>query len=194
MATFMVPSREQRVDGMDGRKRERKNKNLVINSIYTLGTSNRSIEEFFDILRFYQIQAVIDVRHWPTSKWFPHFKKENLILSCRDKEIDYYHYEKLGGFRKGGYEIYMESMEFKEGLKDLIKIAEKKITVIICAERLPWKCHRMLISRKLEDEKFEILHIIEKNHIWEPRKEPHEIKPLCQKKPIPCPANGGEGS
>ena len=70
--------------------------------IYTLGTSNRKIEEFLEILEKYSIQTVIDVRRWPTSKWFEHFKKENLQKILEEKNIKYFHFEELGGYR---YEV-----------------------------------------------------------------------------------------
>ncbi len=149
--------------------------------IFTLGTSNRSQKEFLEILKEYKIEAVVDVRHFPTSRLFPHFKKENLERFLREQKIDYIHIEKLGGFREGGYENYMKTKEFKEGLERLIEIAKKKKTAILCAERFPWKCHRAFISQELEKRNFKIIHIIEKDKIWEPKKEPKEIKPICQK-------------
>jgi len=149
--------------------------------IFTLGTSNRSQKEFLEILKEYKIEAVVDVRHFPTSRFFPHFKKENLERFLREQKIDYIHIEKLGGFREGGYENYMKTKEFKEGLERLIEIAKKKKTAILCAERFPWKCHRAFISQELEKRNFKIIHIIEKDKIWEPKKEPKEIKPTCQK-------------
>ena len=149
--------------------------------IFTLGTSNRSQKEFLEILKEYKIEAVVDVRHFPTSRFFPHFKKENLERFLREQKIDYIHIEKLGGFREEGYENYMKTKEFKEGLERLIEIAKKKKTAILCAERFPWKCHRAFISQELEKRNFKIIHIIEKDKIWEPKKEPKEIKPICQK-------------
>jgi len=150
--------------------------------IYTLGTSNRTLEEFLEILKEYKIEAVVDVRHWPTSRLFPHFKKENLEKFLKENGIDYFHIEKLGGYREGGYENYMKSEEFKEGLEELIKIAENKKTAIVCAEKFPWRCHRAFISQELEKKNFKVIHIIEKSRIWEPKREPREIKPTCQKK------------
>jgi uncharacterized protein (DUF488 family) len=149
--------------------------------IYTLGTSNRNLKDFLEILKEYKIKAVVDVRHWPISKLFPHFKRENLEKFLKENNIDYFHIEKLGGYRKGGYENYIKSEEFKEGLKELIKIAENKKTAIICAEKFPWKCHRAFISQELEKKNFKVIHIIEKHRIWKPKKEPKEIKPTCQK-------------
>lgn len=150
--------------------------------IHTLGTSNRTIEEFLEILKSYQIQAVIDVRRWPTSKYFPHFKKENLEKILAENNIEYFHFEKLGGYRTGGYEAYTKTKEFKTALKELIKIARNKNLVIICAEKLPWKCHRAYITRELENKKVEVIHIIEKDRLWQPKQEQRQIKPRCQRK------------
>lgn len=150
--------------------------------IFTLGTSNRILEEFLEILDFYQIEAVVDVRHFPTSKLFPHFKKENLEKVLKEKEISYFHFENLGGYRKEGYENYMKTENFKEALERLIKLSENKKIIIICAEKFPWKCHRALISRELEKRKIKVFHIIEKEKIWEPKTQPKEIKPTCQKR------------
>lgn len=152
--------------------------------IYTLGTSNRSLEEFLEILNHYKIQTIIDVRHWPTSKLFPHFKKENLEKFLKENGIEYRHIEKLGGYREGGYETYTKTKEFKEGLKELIEASKAKNVGIICAEKLPWKCHRAFICQELETKNFEIIHIIEKEKIWQPKKEPREIKPTCQRERI----------
>ena len=124
---------------------------------------------------------MIDVRRWPTSKWFEHFKKENLEKTLPENNIQYLHFEKLGGYRTGGYEVYLKTKEFKEALKDLIKISKSQNIAIICAERLPWKCHRAYIARELEKKKIEVIHVIEKDRIWQPKKDPREIKPICEK-------------
>lgn len=153
---------------------------MSLKILYTLGTSNRTAEELLEILKFYRISQVIDVRRWPTSKWFEHFKKENLKKFLAEKKIRYFHFEKLGGYRNSGYENYLKTKDFQKALKDLIKIAKNNLTVIICAEKLPWKCHRAFISQELEKQGWEIIHIIEKEKIWSPTKEPREIKPKCK--------------
>lgn len=149
--------------------------------IWSLGTSNRSIEEFLEILKFYHIEVVADVRRWPTSKLFLHFKKENLEKILKENGIDYYHFEKLGGYRENGYENYAKTLDFKESLNKLIEISRSKNLAILCAERFPWKCHRSILAQKLENLGFKVIHIIEKNKIWEPKLEPREIKPTCQR-------------
>jgi len=150
--------------------------------IYSLGTSKRTLDEFLKILKFYRIQVVIDVRRWPTSKWFEHFKKENLEKILAENNIEYCHFEKLGGYREGGYEKYTKTKEFKEALKELIKISKFQNIVLICAERLPWQCHRAIIAKELGKKKFEVFHIIDQDYLWQSKAELGKIRPLCQKK------------
>jgi len=137
--------------------------------IYTLGTGQRSLEDFTEILDSYSIEAVIDVRSFPKSK-FEHFKRENLE-SFLKSELFEYHYlgKELGGFRKGGYENYTHTPEFETGINILEKIASKKISVVICAEHFPWRCHRRFIARALQKRGWEIDHIIDKGKLWIPR-------------------------
>ena len=137
--------------------------------IYTLGTSNKTKEEFLEILKFYKIEAVTDVRRWATSQRFPHFKKENLMKILPENGISYYHLEELGGYRIESYENYMKTSTFKNALEKLIKIAKRQLTCIICAEKFPWRCHRRFIAKALEERGVEVLHIIEKNKIWKPK-------------------------
>lgn len=134
--------------------------------IYTLGTSNRELEEFVDILRFYEIKVVLDIRRFPVSKRFPHFKKENVEEVLKENGISYIHIEALGGYRKGGYESYMETEEFKTALQKLMEIVRNERVCIICAEKFPWRCHRKFISKALEEHGFEVHHIIEKGRIY----------------------------
>jgi len=135
--------------------------------IYTIGHSNRSLDKFIDILKFFRIETLIDVRRFPKSIYNPQFNKENLNIILHQNNIEYFWIEKLGGFRKGGYLEYMNSKEFKEGLKRLIEIAKKKKSAIMCAEILWFKCHRRFISEKLASLGFKIVHIYDKNKIYE---------------------------
>jgi len=135
--------------------------------IYTLGTSNRKIEEFLDILKFYKIDCVIDIRRFPTSRW-EHFKKENLEKALKEENIAYFYLGKeLGGYRKGGYEKYTEKEFFKKGIEKLEKIAIKRVCVFICAERLPWKCHRRFVGKALQQRGWKVIHIIDLKKEWE---------------------------
>jgi uncharacterized protein (DUF488 family) len=142
---------------------------MNIKRIYTLGTGRRSEEDFMEILLSYNIQALIDVRSLPRSK-LPLFRKENLENFLRREGIDYHFLGKeLGGFRKGGYTAYIITDDFKKGIELLESIAAVKTSVIVCAERFPWKCHRKWISRELHKRGWEVDHIIEKGKLWIPK-------------------------
>ena len=137
--------------------------------LYTLGTSNRESKDFLEILKTYCIEAVIDVRRFPTSRW-EHFKKENLQKILEKEGINYFYLgRELGGYRKEGYEKHIKTPLFKEGIQRLEKIATRLTSVFICAEKLPWKCHRRLIADVLQKRGWKIIHIIDRQRTWNPR-------------------------
>lgn len=139
-------------------------------TIYTLGTSTHSESEFIHLLKGSEIQIVVDVRRFPTSR-FEYFKRETLTHLLRRAEIDYlYLGGKLGGYREGGYRTFIASAEFKQGLAELEKVATQKRAAIICAERLPWRCHRRFIAGKLEERGWQVNHIIDEKRTWEAKK------------------------
>lgn len=145
--------------------------------IYTIGTSTRSIEEFIEILKKYNIKIAIDVRSFPKSKKFPHFNKENIKTILENESIQYVYLGKeLGGFRKGGYESYMETEEFKKGIEKIEKTAIKDLSIFFCAEKIFFRCHRRFISEELVKRGWKVVHIIEKNRIYE-----HQKRDLSQK-------------
>jgi uncharacterized protein (DUF488 family) len=137
--------------------------------IYTLGTDLRSEEDFIEILLAYNIQSVIDVRSFPRSR-IAVFGRENLESLLTREGIEYHFLgAELGGFRKGGYTSYIITDEFLEGIALLESVASKKTSVIICAERFPWKCHRKWISRELYNRGWKVEHIIDKGKVWIPK-------------------------
>ena len=137
--------------------------------IYTLGTDRRSEEDFTEILLAYSIQSLIDVRSFPRSK-IPIFSRENLEDLLEREGIEYHFLGKeLGGLRKGGYTSYIITDEFNKGIDLIESIALYKMSVIICAEKLPWKCHRKWISRELHKRDWEVVHIIDKGKVWIPK-------------------------
>ena len=137
--------------------------------IYTLGTGLRSEEDFIEILLAYNIQSVIDVRSYPKSK-MPVFNRENFEPLLIREGIEYHFLGKeLGGFRKGGYIAYALTEDFKKGIELLESIAVLKPSVIVCAERFPWKCHRKWIARELHKRDWEVDHIIDKGKVWIPK-------------------------
>lgn len=145
-------------------------------TIYTIGHSTRKLEKLIDILKNFKIEVLIDIRHFPHSRHNPQFNKEILEKELSENNIQYLWLEKLGGFRKGGYLAYTETEDFKQGLKELIKIAEKKLTAIMCAEILWFKCHRKFVSDKLKELKFEVVHIFDKDKTQEHKFKENKIK------------------
>jgi len=132
--------------------------------IYTIGHSTRPIEEFIEILQAYEIEMLVDVRTLAGSRHNPQYNGENLSQSLEDNGISYLHMKGLGGLRKTskdsvnlgwknpsfrGYADYMQAPEFADNLQELIEIAKQKRTVIMCAEAVPWRCHRSLIGDAL---------------------------------------------
>ncbi len=135
--------------------------------VYTIGSSVRSIEEFLEILEIYGIKCVIDVRRFPTSR-LPHFKREKLFDILTQQGIKYcYLGKELGGYRKGGYEAYMKTETYLKAIEKLEKIAQERVSVITCAERFPWRCHRRFIAQSLKQRHWQVIHIIEKEKTWQ---------------------------
>jgi uncharacterized protein (DUF488 family) len=143
-------------------------------TIFTIGHSTRNLEELINILKFYKIELVVDVRRFPSSKRFPWFNKENLEKELSKERIEYIHYPELGGYRKEGYEAFSKSEEFEKAIDKLIEMINNKISVILCAEWNPMKCHRFYISEKLNRLGYRIIHIISRekfqDHLELPRK------------------------
>jgi len=138
--------------------------------IYSAGTSTRSETEFIELMKTYGIEVVVDVRRFPTSR-LEHFRRENLEVFLKREGINYvYLGDELGGYRKGGYEAYLLDEGFARGLKKLEEIALRESTVFVCAERLPWRCHRRFIGNALRNKRWDVIHIIEKDRVWEPEK------------------------
>jgi uncharacterized protein (DUF488 family) len=133
-------------------------------TIHTVGHSTRSIEEFVRLLKHYGIEQLVDVRTVPRSRRNPQFNKDELERLMPAAGIDYIHMKDLGGLRHPhkdspnmgwqndsfrGYADYMQTSEFTHALSRLIELAGLKPTAIMCAEILPWRCHRSLIADAL---------------------------------------------
>lgn len=144
------------------------NVKMNVKEIITLGSSTRSPQEFIDLLKSRHIHTLIDIRSFPTSK-FEHFKQQNLQSILEEAGIRYvYLGRELGGYRKGGYQAYTETRSYKDGLSRVEEMAKKKRCAIMCAERLPWKCHRRFIGNSLKMLGWRVIHVIDKKRIWEP--------------------------
>lgn len=133
-------------------------------TIFTVGHSTRSIEDFLAILQAHGVEQLVDVRTIPKSRRLPHFNREALATTLPAHGIAYRHMPGLGGLRHPrkdsinsawqnasfrGYADYMQTPEFTRSLEDLIELAKQRTTAIMCAEAVPWRCHRSLIGDAL---------------------------------------------
>ena len=144
--------------------------------LYTIGHSTRSLEQFMGLLSREGATHLVDVRAFPTSARYPHFSRPNLERAVIDTGGRYSHLPSLGGRRRGrrdshntqwrnasfrAYADYMETREFKEAIEDLLKLARLEPTAIMCAEAVPWRCHRSLISDAAVAAGVQVFHILD---------------------------------
>jgi len=149
---------------------------MPASTIYTIGHSTRSIQDFLRALKKYQIAVLADVRLIPKSRTNPQFSQEALESSLRNAGIEYRHFKGLGGHRRPvenspnggwhnesfrGYADYAITTEFQENLRSLIEIAETHTSAIMCAEFVPWKCHRSIIADYLLIRGLEVIDIFD---------------------------------
>ncbi|MBJ7881419.1 DUF488 domain-containing protein [Gelidibacter salicanalis] len=162
-----------------------------MNSIWTLGHSTRTLEEFLNLLKADAIQHLIDVRRFPGSRKFPQFNLENLQSSAIENGIVYTHIEALGGRRKAfqdsknviwnhpsfrGYADYMETRGFQEAYRSLETLASKARCAIMCSEAVWWRCHRSMIADQLKVDGWEVIHILgDHQHQEHPYTKPAKI-------------------
>jgi len=143
--------------------------------VWTIGHSTRTFEEFIEMLRSFQIEMVADIRSYPGSRKFPQFNKESLQTTLPQNKIEYIHLKNLGGRRKANpdsknttwrhlafraYADYMQTNDFKEGIKELEVIALKKRTAYMCSEAVWWRCHRSMVSDYLKAHGWKVMHIM----------------------------------
>ena len=144
-------------------------------SIWTIGHSTLSIDDFVERLKSFEIQFLADVRSFPGSRRYPHFNKENLERSLAAARIEYLHLRELGGRRRPrpdseniawrnesfrGYADYMETADFQKGVARLLEVARERSTAIMCSEAVWWRCHRSMISDYLKANGIEVIHIM----------------------------------
>jgi len=133
--------------------------------MWTIGHSNRAIEKFLALLSEHNIEVLIDIRSFPTSK-IEHFKREKMERWLPEHGIEYVWLGKeLGGYRRGGYEAHMKTELFGEGVKKLLDLAKKKRVCIMCMEKNPKYCHRRFLTAHLERKGVEVIHILEKGQV-----------------------------
>lgn len=157
--------------------------------IFTVGHSTHEIHEFIEILRAYGIKRLIDIRTIPRSRHNPQFSREELAKTLRSKRINYKHMKDLGGLRHTtansvnqgwrnksfrGYADYMATKEFAAALDKLIEISKEKPIAIMCAESVPWRCHRSLVADALTNKGILVKHIMSKTSSKE-----HTFSPMA---------------
>ena len=144
-------------------------------SVFTIGHSTRTLEELIEALRAHRIGVLVDIRSFPMSRRLPHFNRENLERELPAAGIEYVWMKDLGGRRKRirkdspntelrnesfrNYADYMMTEPFRAAAAELLKLAERAPTAIMCAERVYFHCHRMLVSDWLVAHGHEVLHI-----------------------------------
>jgi uncharacterized protein (DUF488 family) len=144
-------------------------------TLYSIGHSTRTFDELVSALRAHGIETLVDIRAFPKSRRLPHFNREALDVELPKRGIRYVWMKALGGYRKStrkdspntglrnasfrNYADYMLSEEFGQAMDALLKIAEKSRTAYMCAERVYFHCHRMLVSDWLVAHGHEVLHI-----------------------------------
>ena len=144
-------------------------------TLYTIGHSTRSVDELIAALRAHGIQLLVDIRAFPTSRRLPQFHRDALEKRLPAAEIRYVWMKALGGYRKKileespnvalrsdgfrNYADYMLTPEFEQAIAELIALAEASPTAYMCAERVYFRCHRMLVSDWLVAHGHEVLHI-----------------------------------
>jgi uncharacterized protein (DUF488 family) len=144
-------------------------------SIFTIGHSTRSSDELIELLQAHGVEEVVDVRSIPMSGYNPQFNTDTLAASLEQASLRYKHLKRLGGLRHAkrnsinlgwqnasfrGFADYMATQEFSEGLAALMKIGSARKTAIMCAEAVPWRCHRSLIADALCKKGWIVRHIM----------------------------------
>lgn len=133
-------------------------------TVYTVGHSTHSLDDFVGLLRAYGIERLVDVRTIPRSRHNPQFNRDTLGPLLRNRRISYRYMKELGGLRHThadsintgwhnasfrGFADYMQTPEFVTAVMKLVELSREKTTAIMCAEAVPWRCHRSLIGDAL---------------------------------------------
>jgi len=163
---------------------------MPVHTLYTIGHSDRSLEQFIGLLKAHNIEQVVDVRTIPRSRHNPQFNKADLAGRLRSRGAGYRHMKQLGGLRHAkvnsqnlgwenlsfrGFADYMETVEFAEAIKKLKAIALKKKTAIMCAEAVPWRCHRSLIADVFTKDHWDVFDIMSLKSA-----KPHKLTPFLR--------------
>jgi uncharacterized protein (DUF488 family) len=145
-------------------------------TIHTIGHSTRTIGVLIELLRTHRIELVVDVRRWPASRRLPHFNREALNNALKLEGIDYIWRGDLGGFRKpapdspnsawrvGAFRAYADFMltrEFQTIITEVEELAAAQRIALLCAEAVPWRCHRQLLADAFLAREWTVRHIMD---------------------------------
>lgn len=158
--------------------------------VLTIGHSTHTLEAFISLLQEYGVQRVVDVRTIPRSRHVPQFNREELPNSLRAEGISYVHVSGLGGLRHKladslntgwrnpsfrGFADYMQTEEFNDCVRELIELARTERIALMCAEAVPWRCHRSLIADALSVRGVQVKHILSSTSLQD-----HKITPWAR--------------
>ena len=159
-------------------------------ALYTIGHSTLAIDDFVAILEAYGIRRLIDIRTVPRSRHNPQFNRDELPKPLKRVGIEYLHMAELGGLRHArkdsintgwrnasfrGFADYMQTPEFAAGIERLVELAEEKPSAIMCAEAVPWRCHRSLVGDAAVARGVPVLDIFNAT-----KAEPHRMTPFAK--------------
>jgi uncharacterized protein (DUF488 family) len=144
-------------------------------TLYTIGHSTRTLAELVSALKAHGIESLVDIRAFPMSRRLPHFNRESLETELAKRGVHYVWMKALGGYRKAtrkdspntglrnasfrNYADYTLTLEFHQAMSELLRLAEQFRTAYMCAERVYFRCHRMIVSDWLVAHGHEVLHI-----------------------------------
>lgn len=158
--------------------------------VYTIGHSTRDADELVALLREHEIKLLADIRRYPGSKRYPHFASEAMARWLPEHDVAYIHMPELGGRRKPlpdsrntawrndqfrAYADYMGTEEFRDAIDKLLSFAEQQRVSIMCAEAVPWRCHRNLVADELTRRGIEVIHTIGAGSV-----KVHAMNPFAQ--------------
>ena len=151
--------------------------------VYTIGHSNRTVEAFIDLLAGQDVTQLVDIRSMTMSRVNPQFNAEPLTVSLAERGIAYRYIAALGGLRKRSFDVpqdlngvwrkrsfhnyadYALSGAFHAGMAELCSMAEDRVTAIMCAEAVWWRCHRRIVADNLLARGIAVFHIMENGRI-----------------------------
>src|ERR1039457_2367292 len=178
---------KSKTGGKGGKRKPRTEPSAIV---LTIGHSTRTLEEFIGLLQAHGVTCVVDVRTIPRSRHNPQFNKASLPRSLAKVGLGYVHLPGLGGLRHThpdsvnvgwrnasfrGFADYMQTPEFEQGLQELIQLATRERIALMCAEAVPWRCHRSLIADAL------LVRGIRTEDIMSPtRRQVHTLTPFAK--------------